>query len=427
MKIISLTAENVKKIKAVRITPDGNVVVIRGNNAQGKSSVLDAIQYGLGGGRAQPSEVIRRGEEHARVVLELDDIIVERIWKEKGPGRLEVKTKSNGRPKPSPQKLLDELVGKLSFDPLAFLQMKPREQVGTLKELLGLDFDELDSKREDLYADRTVLGRELTKAQATHDEYANFDNVPDKTVSIDALLKKHEEAVQQKAANEQLRRAFIGETEDIKRQEKLIANLQQELKGAKSQLVKLKKSRVVTEDSLKDLTHPDIEFIAAQLSKAADTNKIVSEKLAWAERHQTIKKLAREVEDHTEEIVGIDTEKKKRIAAVEFPVEGLGFTADAVTFNDIELTEASQAEKLRVSLAMGLALNPKLKIILIREGSLLDEDSTKLVAEMAAEADAQVWIEIVGTEGGGIVIEDGELASGSQPAVTRESADTPLG
>ena len=48
-KIISLAIENVKKIVAILLNPDGSVFVIGGKNAQGKSAVLDAIEYALRG------------------------------------------------------------------------------------------------------------------------------------------------------------------------------------------------------------------------------------------------------------------------------------------------------------------------------------------------------------------------------------------
>ena len=55
-------------------------------------------------------------------------------------------------------------------------------------------------------------------------------------------------------------------------------------------------------------------------------------------------------------------------------------------------------------------MNPKLKILLIRDGSLLDEDNLKMVAEMAEEEGGQLWLERVG-EGKEcqVIIEDGRI------------------
>ena len=152
MKIIKLKAENVKRLEAVTITPDGNLVVIGGRNAQGKTSVLDSITYALAGALSHPDRPIRDGEDKAKIVCELDDLIVTRTFTPKG-GSLIVSNKE-GAKYASPQAMLDELTGKLTFDPLAFSRMPPKEQVNTLKSLVGLDFSELDAKRQALYDER---------------------------------------------------------------------------------------------------------------------------------------------------------------------------------------------------------------------------------------------------------------------------------
>ena len=81
-----------------------------------------------------------------------------------------------------------------------------------------------------------------------------------------------------------------------------------------------------------------------------------------------------------------------------------------MTFDGKPFDQASSAEQLRVSVAMGIALNPTLRVLLVRDGSLLDKESFKMMAEMASEADAQVWIERVEDDDHvGIVIEDGAV------------------
>ena len=101
------------------------------------------------------------------------------------------------------------------------------------------------------------------------------------------------------------------------------------------------------------------------------------------------------------------------LAAASFPVAGLSFGEEGLLYQDRPLEQASSAEQLRVSVAMGLALNPQLKVLLIRDGSLLDGDSMRTIAEMAEAAEAQVWIERVGDgDPAAIVIEDGSVREG---------------
>jgi hypothetical protein len=110
------------------------------------------------------------------------------------------------------------------------------------------------------------------------------------------------------------------------------------------------------------------------------------------------------------ELEQLNAEKAKALSDAKFPVDGLCFTAEGLTFNALPLEQASSAERLRVSLAMGLALNPKLKVVLIRDGSLLDAKSLAMVGEMAARADAQVWVELISSGPVGIEIVDGQVA-----------------
>ena len=62
VKITSLELENVKRIRACAITPTQNgLTVIGGRNNQGKTSVLDAIAWALGGDKYRPEAAQREG------------------------------------------------------------------------------------------------------------------------------------------------------------------------------------------------------------------------------------------------------------------------------------------------------------------------------------------------------------------------------
>ena len=105
------------------------------------------------------------------------------------------------------------------------------------------------------------------------------------------------------------------------------------------------------------------------------------------------------------------------------PISGLGFDDDGVTYQGVPLKQASAAEQLRVSVAMAMALNPKVRVIRITDGSLLDSDNLALIEQMAADQDFQVWIERVDETGTvGVVIEDGQVA-GVQHTTTDDVGD----
>ena len=126
MKILKLTAENVKKLRAVEITPTGELVEITGKNGAGKTSVLDAIWWALAGTKHIQAVPIRTGATKARIRLDLGELIVERRFTPVG-STLTVE-KADGARYTSPQGILDALLGALTFDPLAFVGQEPREQ-----------------------------------------------------------------------------------------------------------------------------------------------------------------------------------------------------------------------------------------------------------------------------------------------------------
>ena len=97
------------------------------------------------------------------------------------------------------------------------------------------------------------------------------------------------------------------------------------------------------------------------------------------------------------------------------PVEGLSFGDGVVLYNGVPLEQCSQGEKIKIStsIAMSTEVNDnQLKVVLIKDGSLLDEDNMKLITNMALDKDYQVWIrKLTSTGKVGIVIEDGEIKS----------------
>ena len=112
----------------------------------------------------------------------------------------------------------------------------------------------------------------------------------------------------------------------------------------------------------------------------------------------------------TERMRSREASKREAIKAAEMPIPGIGFGESSVTYNGIPLDQASDAEKLRVSVSIAMAANPKLRVLRIKDGSLLDDDNLALIAGMAEAKDYQVWIErITSTDPMAIVMEDGEV------------------
>lgn len=403
MKIVQLNAENVKRLKVVEITPDGNTVVIGGDNAQGKSSVLDAITMALAGKRAQGLAPIREGQKKAEIVVDLGEYIVTRTITQAG-GNITVKTKK-GASYGSPQKILDGLTSALTFDPLAFMNERPAKQVETIKGLVGLDFTEQDTKRARLFEERRNVKRDVVTYQKQFETFGDLTDVPEAPVSLDDIMAEAE-AIREHNDTGTARLSKIATIEkdidDLNRRiEELTATLDEET-------VKL----ATLNEAHQGWTPKDQGDVRQRMTEAEAINRKVEDKRRRNEIDDNLSEAEVRVEDLTIEIEAIDHAKKKAMAEADFPVPGLAFDDNGVTFNGLPFSESSSAEQLRVSVAMGIALNPELKVLLIRDGSLLDTNTMSMVAEMAKEADAQVWIERVskGAECS-VIIEDGEVAA----------------
>lgn len=412
LRIIQLTAENIKRLKTIDITPHPTMQIVQGRNAQGKTSVLDAIWFALGGAAAQKgtAKPVREGEAGAHVRLDLGDFVVTRRWNSAGKSTLTVEA-ANGARFSSPQAILDALVGKLSFDPLAFTRLPAKEQRAALLDLVDLDVDvdALDRERAEVYAERTEIGR-AHKRFGTVEVDANLPAEETSAADILASIRKAQDHNQQIAAQQNV----ISSLRDR------CKNIDVEIKGLQERLMVLRRRRKESKDEIEaqeseldKLGEPqDVEPLESRLDTIEDENARIRENNAARERAAKQERLRQQYDERTAHIEAIDKQKREALAAAKFPVDGLGFDEQGVTYRGVPFSQASAAEQIRVSLAMAMSLNPRLRVIRILDGSLLDDDNLATIREMAAAGGYQVWVERVGDgDEAAVVIEDGEVQS----------------
>lgn len=426
--IIELQVENIKRLKAIQIIPKGNTVVISGKNDQGKSSALDSIDYAFRGEKAICDEPIRQGEKSAEVIVklseEIDNVcVIKRRFTPSGTV-LEIRNK-DGVPQKSPQALLDAIIAKISFDPLSFVRMKPTEQLEQLRKLVGLDFAELNAARKTAYDERTVRNRELESAKTRLAAYAFNASLPKEPLSVSSLAQKLADVKAHNTQNAQRRQA-------VQRQEQLAFDLSEDVRALQSKLASLEKmisdTKAQIESKSKAQAEAAIEVERMKSETALlqnlDESAIQQEIVAIEQTNAAIEqnKLHLRAKDEVEALEGLirglnakikecDDDKAAQIEFAQFPMQGLSFDEErGVLLNGTPFSQGSQARQIQAAVAIGLALNPKVRVVLIRDASLLDEDSMKLVAEVAEKNSAQIWMEVVrSTDPSAIVIEDGEV------------------
>lgn len=400
MKILELKSSNIKRLKAIELQLDEkqNLVFITGKNAQGKTSVLDSIWYALGGTKIAPEKPIREGQEEAKIELDLGDYKVVRTYTEKG-SYLKVEN-VEGAKYSNPQDLLNKIVGQLSFDPLEFARMEAKKQVATLVNLTGLDFSEIDVRQKALTEERQFAGREL-KAMGE--------------IALETIAAAEETAKKPEINISELSKKIQGAT----MANSLIANLEKESKDNEIKIQQLVKQITELQDrqanisgQLKTLVKVDTSVLQTELANAETENSAIRDAKRIVEEASGRAAKQKAYDGMTEQLEKLAAEKSEKLKAAKMPIDGLSFTEAGVIYNGIPFEQLSAAEQLKVSMAMAIATNPKLKVILIRDGSLLDKDNMAVIAELAKEFDFQIWIEKVDDTGKvGVYIEDGEIKS----------------
>lgn len=425
MKIISLQAENVKRLVAVQITPEGNLVQITGRNGAGKTSVLDSIWWALSGASHIQAAPIRKGAAEARIRLDLGELKVTRTFRRKEDGGATtsiIVENADGARFPSPQKMLDSLLGELSFDPLAFARMEPRGQLEALRRFVPeVDFAAVDAANKVDYDNRTALNRQAKDARTQASLIIVPEGAPEESVDEQALVDELAAAGEVRAHIErrQLARAQAAEQVQkhlasipthearIRELEAEIASQLQSIDTAKTAAAELQ-ARLDAAPPLPEL--PDVSQLQQRIAEARRINQAVEARRRQIEANARAEEIEAQASALTRAIEDRKAAAAAAIAAAKLPVAGIDLGQDGVLLNGVPFDQASDAEQLRTSVAIAMAANPKLRVIRIRDGSLLDEEAMKLLAQMADEHDMQVWIERVDSSGRiGFVLEDGHV------------------
>ncbi len=432
MKILSLTSENIKRITAVHIEPTGNVIELTGDNEAGKTSILDSIAMALEGASVIPPEPIRSGANEAKVVITLGDEkerwTVTKKFKRTETGRtvtLRVENES-GFVSTSPQGILNKIVGGLSFDPMAFMSMKPEAQYESLQAFVpDVKFAEIDKLNDADYAARTVINRQAEEARVRAGAIGIGEDPFPVRVNEDAIIGELQAAndfnggiTSERSSRIYLdkeSKVMVVQIEEMRLDRASMAERLAELDAAIVKRDALLTAHEFRIGNLPPLPEPrSVEEIQQRLIQARNTNRqfdqLQERKREKDRLEAAASSAAAEASLLTSNIDGRKKTKLDAVAKAKMPVKGLTFGDKAVLLDGLPISQASHARQIAVSLAIAAAMNPKLRVAFVRDGSLLDEKSWKILCQTAEKLDCQVWAETVNSgRPGAIIIEDGHI------------------
>ena len=419
IKINSLELENVKRVKAVKLEPTANgLTVIGGKNNQGKTSVLDAIAWALGGDRYKPSKPEREGSmvpPDLHITLS-NGIKVDRTGKN---GSLKV---SDPEGKKAGQKLLDSFVSEFALDLPKFMEQSNKEKADTLLQIIGVgdQLHKLDNEIQSTYNRRVEIGRIRDDKRSHAKEMVQWDGVPEEIISASELIKQQQEILARNGENQHKRENLARYTRIYEDAERAYAKAKEELSQATVDLA-------TARTSAKNLQDESTAELEESISKIDETNAKIRDNLTKARAEEEAEEYGKQYNDLSSEIDKARETRMNLLKGKELPLPDLSVNeTGSLTYKGQEWDNMSSSEQLKVATAIVKALNPKCGFVLMDKLEQMDVDTMNEFGKWLTDQNLQAIATRVSTgEECSIIIEDGySLKDGQRTADTETKPAT---
>lgn len=405
--IKSLEIENVKRVKAVTLTPsETGLTIIGGRNNQGKTSVLDSIAWALGGEKFRPSEPQRDGSvtpPHLKVTLS-NGLIAERTGKNSSLKVIDPEGRKSG------QQLLNSFIEALALDLPQFMNATSKEKANTLLKIIGVgdQLYKLDNAEERLYNHRRAIGQIADQKKKFAAEMPIFDGVPTEPVSAAELIKKQQDILTKNGENQRLRDRAVQLEMQYQYQSGHVAGLKAKLAEAEEKLSMLKADLETANRTAADLHDESTKELEASIADIDEINRKIRANIDREKAEIEAEGYSKQYEDLTKRIDDIRQERTKLLDSAAMPLDGLSVDKGELVFNGQKWDNMSGSEQLRVSTAIVRKLKPECGFVLLDKLEQMDIDTMNEFGKWLEAEGLQAIATRVSTGGEcSIIIEDG--------------------
>ena len=407
IKITSISLSNVKRVKAVELQPAENgLTVIGGKNSQGKSSVLDAIMWTLGGDRYKPSEPKRKGSmvnPHQVITLN-NGIVAERAGKNSS---LKVTDPTGKR---AGQALLDSFVSQFALDLPKFMNASSKEKANILLQIIGVgdQLVQLERKETELYNRRTEIGRIRDQKQSAADEMTQWDGVPEELVSASDLIKQQQEILARNGLREQWKNEYDRILKDIDQTDETINELIKRIADLKEQKEELQKKAKLAKKSPKELQMESTAELEENIQHIDELNSKIRDNLNKQKAQEEAQQYADQYGGLSSEIENLRKEKAELLNGAKMPLPNLTVENGELIYNGQKWDNMSGSEQLIVSTAIVKELKPECGFVLLDKLEQMDRDTLEAFGDWLESQKMQAIATRVSTgDECTIIIEDG--------------------
>lgn len=422
VKITTLELENVKKIKAVQLAPSkSGLTIIGGKNRQGKTSVIDAIAWALGGDRFKPSEPHREGsvnDPHLKITLD-NGIVVERSGKN---GSLKVLDPSGNR---AGQQLLNGFVEAFALDLPRFMNGSPKDKADTLLKIIGVGgrLYELEREEKRLYDERRFTGQIADQKRKYANELPEFPDAPAEPVSASELIARQQEILLRNAENQRKRDELNRLTmkkhslcDSLNALDERIAEMQKKRAEMLDEYNKTAADEGTALDVAAGLVDEPTAELEADIARIDEINRKVRSNAEKARAAAEAGELSEKYTALTSDIEAVRQARTDLLNGADLPLPGLSVENGELLYMGHRWDGMSGAEQLIVSASIVRRLNPECGFVLLDKLEQLDLDTLNRFGEWLEKEGLQAIATRVSTGNEcSIIIEDGTVLNEDKP------------